>query len=77
MFRRITVERVRENFWLGLGVFKQTKATGVAKCHLSVSLRKPKVVRLFLGISLSDLGNEHGAQDDGSGGFCTDSCIDG
>ena len=38
---------------------------------------KPKVVRLFLGISLSDLVNEHGALDDGSGGFCTDSCIDG
>ncbi len=23
---------------------------------------KPKVVRLFLGISLSDLGNQHGAR---------------
>ena len=34
------LERVRENFWLGLGVFKQTKTTGVAKCHLSVSLSR-------------------------------------
>ncbi len=36
------------NFWLGLGVFKQTKATGVAKCHLSVSL---PVSRKSLGYS--------------------------